>query len=171
MLSQHGFGKAKKKIQSLELYFRVIWRGWECSHSIRSEISIRHGCPDFSQLSQKIFFRSIKRGHIEILEIFDFLCDFKWFLLDFLLVFNRKPIENQVKITKSPKFRIKMSSRFFHRKKQIFEKTKKNMLALYSISESFIAQLLLRRALEKKTLYFSSNFQLIPTFCGYTSVT
>ena len=32
-----------------ELYFRVVFRGWECSHSIRSEMLLRYWCPDFSK--------------------------------------------------------------------------------------------------------------------------
>ena len=64
----------------------------------------------------------------EILEIW-------WFLLDFLLVFYWKPIENQVKITKSPKFRIsKNVIEIFSSKKKVFEKTQFFILSLYFIS-------------------------------------
>ena len=34
----------------------MVFRGWECSHSIRSEILLRYWCPDFFQLRQKYFF-------------------------------------------------------------------------------------------------------------------
>ena len=34
-------GYTKKRFWS-ELYFRVVFRGWECSHSIRSEILLRY---------------------------------------------------------------------------------------------------------------------------------
>ena len=44
-----------------EVYFRVVFRGWECPHSIRSEILLRYWCPDFFSTSSKIFFRSIKK--------------------------------------------------------------------------------------------------------------
>ena len=39
----------------------VVFRGWECSHSIRSEILLRYWCPEFYNLLKKIFFRSIKK--------------------------------------------------------------------------------------------------------------
>ena len=37
------------------LYFRVIFRGWEWSHSIRSEILNRYWCPDFFKKKSWIF--------------------------------------------------------------------------------------------------------------------
>ena len=40
----------------------MVFRGWECSHSIRSEILLRYWCPDFFfNSSKKSFFRSIKK--------------------------------------------------------------------------------------------------------------
>ena len=38
------------------LYFRVIFRGWEWSHSIRSEILNRYWCPDFFPKKNPDFF-------------------------------------------------------------------------------------------------------------------
>ena len=48
-------GYTKKRFGS-ELYFRVVFRGWECSHSIRSEILLRYWCPDFFSTSSKKYF-------------------------------------------------------------------------------------------------------------------
>ena len=47
--------KIEQNLIQSELYFRVVFRGWECSHSIRSEILLRNRCPDFFQLFQKYF--------------------------------------------------------------------------------------------------------------------
>ena len=41
------------------LCFRVIFRGWEWSHSIRSEILNRYWCPDFFKKKLKKYFWSI----------------------------------------------------------------------------------------------------------------
>ena len=39
-----------------ELCSRVVFRGWDCSHSIRSENLLRYWCPDFFSTSSKNIF-------------------------------------------------------------------------------------------------------------------
>ena len=51
--------KIEQNLAQSELYFRVVFRGWECSHSIRSEILLRNICPGFFQLFQKYFPKTI----------------------------------------------------------------------------------------------------------------
>ena len=72
--------KCEKMLRLTIQYFRVVFRGWECSHSIRSEILLRYWCPDFFQLLQKIFFRSIQKKvwtFSKKSEIFRFFRDFQ----------------------------------------------------------------------------------------------
>ena len=51
----------------LELYFRVVCRGWECSHSIRSEILFRSWCSDFFSTFPKNIFSTIWKKSEKIL--------------------------------------------------------------------------------------------------------
>ena len=81
-----------------ELYFRVVFRGWECSHSIRSDILLRYWCPDFFlNFFKKYLFDRPKKSwksrnfskkiltlflgnfrFFEILKIFGFFTTFFW---------------------------------------------------------------------------------------------
>ena len=55
------------------MVFPGLLRGWECSHSIRSEILLRYWCPDFFNFFKKYFFDRSKKKfekHFEKVKIF-----------------------------------------------------------------------------------------------------
>ena len=70
----------------------MVPRGWECSHSIRSEILLRYWCPDiFSQLFQIYIFDQEKaEKKTKTSKIFDFSDFFQKKLIDRKKYFLKK---------------------------------------------------------------------------------
>ena len=135
-----GFVSKKQKKLERENTSGVVFRGWDRSHSIRSEILLRYWCPDFFQLLQKIFFfdRSKKKfGNFQkFSKKWKFSFFFKNFSRDFQKVenFQRKSLLFSLKIFDFLRifnffenFRL-FSNFFFDRSKKYFlEELKKKI--------------------------------------------